>query len=196
MARIAKAERVLPQMAKTIEFVSGYVNKQVEKLGLTPRQAYLFHAKLIPAAYLHRVAARRNKEEGAPLMAKATDLASPVFASDGPFAATDAAAQDRLRVEANRLAGIFQRSSSCVEGRNGVLSFRHHGLRGIPLRKRRCLTALHNFFINRADTTTAAERFFESKPRDLFQAVLAAIDVPRRPRSPARKPSGGAMHIN
>jgi hypothetical protein len=196
MDRIAKAERVLPQMAKTIEFVSGYVNKQVEKLGLTPRQAYLFHAKLIPAAYLQRIAARRNKEEGTPLMEKAADLASPVFAADGPFGAIDAVVQERLRVEANRLAGIFQRSSSCVEGRNGVLSFRHHGLRGIPLRKRRCLTALHNFFIKRADDTTAAERFFESKPRDLFHAVLAAVDVPRRPRSSARKLAGCVATVN
>jgi hypothetical protein len=196
MARIAKAERVLPQMAATIDFVSGYVCQKVDKLALTCRQAYLFHAKLIPAAYLERVAARRNKEEGAPLLATAAGLASSAFAMDGPLAGLDSEAQARLTAEADRLAGIFRRSSSCVEGRNGVLSFRHHGLRGIPLRKRRCLTALHNFFIERTEGNTAAKRFFEQKPRDLFHAVLAAVDVPRRPKSPVRKSSGGAAPVN
>ncbi len=196
IARIAKAERVLPRMGATIDFVSGYVSQQAEKLGLSLQQTYAFHAKLIPACYLERVAAKRNQEDGAPLRAVASGLKSPVFTADGPFGTFDLAAQTQLMADADRLAGIFQRSSSCVEGRNGVLSFRHHGLRGIPPRKRRCLTALHNFFIKRPDQTTAADRFFGSAPRDLFQAVLAAVDVPRRPRCQARAATGGAEPPN
>ena len=59
-----------------------------------------------------------------------------------------------------------------VEGRNGYLSLRNHQLRGLDHpRKRSCLTAMHNFFLTRADGTTAAERFFGQKPRSMFAAI-------------------------
>jgi hypothetical protein len=196
MKRIDKAERVLPKMGQTIDFVSGYLRREVDKLGLTVPEALAVHAKLIPASYLERVAAKGSKRDGAPLRETAASLTSPLFAPGGIFAGLGSEAQGRLRTEADRLAGIFQRSSSCVEGRNGVLSFRHHGLRGIPDRKRRCLTALHNYFIERTDGTTAAERFFGGKPRDLFHAVLDSVDVPRRPKSPPRRSSAGPTPVN
>jgi hypothetical protein len=183
-------------MGQTIAFVNTHVRQQVEKLGLKPRQARLFLEKLIPAQYLERIAAKRSKKEGSSLRATAANLAASAFAADGPFQNLGDFGKSLVEFEARRLAGVFQRSSSAVEGRNGVLSFRHHGLRGLPLRKRRCLTALHNFFIERVDGTTAAERFFDARPRDLFHAVLATVDVPRRPKRPARKPGGGAAMLN
>jgi hypothetical protein len=196
LARIAKAERVLPKMGQTVDFVSGYLRREVDKLGLTVAEALAVHSKLIPAFYLERIAARCSKKDGRPLSETAAALTSPLFAPGGIFAAMEAEAQDRLRREANRLAGVFQRSSSCVEGRNGVLSFRHHGLRGIPSRKRQCLTALHNYFIERKDGATAAQRFFGGKPRNLFHAVLNAVDVPRRPKSPPRRSTARPVPLN
>ncbi len=186
-SRIAKAERVLPKMAQTIDFVSGYVRHQVGKLGLTRKESYQLHTKLIPACYLERVATKKNRVDGAPLRETAAVLIAPLFALGGIFDGLDPEALARLQAEADRLAGVFQRSSSCVEGRNGVLSFRHHELRGLPPRKRQCLTALHNYFIKRPDGSTAAGRFFGNKPRDLFDAVLTAVTVPRRPKSPPRR---------
>src|SRR3989442_1504451 len=74
--------------------------------------------------------------------------------------------QAQLQHTAQRLAEVFQRSSSHVEGRNGYLSLRNHQLRGLDHpRKRAWLTAMHNFFLTRADGTTAAERFFGQQPR-------------------------------
>jgi hypothetical protein len=67
-----------------------------------------------------------------------------------------------------------------VEGRNGYLSLRNHQLRGLDRpRKRECLTAIHNFFLMRADGTTAAERFFGQKPRSMFAAILQSVDLPQ-----------------
>jgi hypothetical protein len=43
------------------------------------------------------------------------------------------------------------------------------------------LTTIHNYFLRRADGTTAAERFFGSKPQDLFEWILDRIDLPARP---------------
>lgn len=194
MDRILKAERVLPKMAATIDFVSGYVRQQVDKLGLTATAARAFHAKLIPAKYLERLSARAKAEERAKMSETASGLATPLFEPGGVFADHDAQGRERLTREADRLARIFQRSSSCVEGRNGVLAFRHQELRGIEPRKLECLGALHNFFIKRRDHTTAAERFYEAKPGDLFRAVLDGIDVPR-PRSPARRKIQGKAKV-
>jgi hypothetical protein len=90
--------------------------------------------------------------------------------------------------EARRLAAVFQRSSSNVEGRNGYLSLRSHQLRGLDLpRKRQCFTAIHNFFLTRPDGTTAAERFFGHKPRSMFAAILESVELAPAPLSPPRK---------
>jgi hypothetical protein len=48
LERIEKAERVVPKMQATIEFISGYVTQQVEQLVLTPPVSFAMHAKLIP----------------------------------------------------------------------------------------------------------------------------------------------------
>jgi hypothetical protein len=75
-----------------------------------------------------------------------------------------------------------------VEGRNGYLSRRNHQLRGLDHpRKRACLTTIHNFFLTRADGTTAAERFFEQKPRSMFAAILASVAIPPAPLSPSQQ---------
>ena len=63
-------------------------------------------------------------------------------------------------------ADLLQRSSSCVEGRNGQLSLRHHSLHRITPARLQALTAVHNYFIHRPDGMTAAERFFGTAPAD------------------------------
>jgi len=96
--------------------------------------------------------------------------------------------QERLHREAKRLATVFQRSSSNVEGRNGYLSLRSHQLRGLDLpRKRQCFTAIHNFFLTRPDGTTAAERFFGQKPRSMFAVILESVELAPAPLSPPRQ---------
>ena len=98
------------------------------------------------------------------------------------------AEQSQLHQQAKELAEVFQRSSSNVEGRNGYLSLRNHQLRGLDLpRKRAWLTAVHNFFLTRPDGTTAAERFFGQKPRSMFAAILASVEIPPTPLSPPRR---------
>jgi len=190
-ARIEKAERVVPKMQATIEFVSGYVRQQVRQLDLAPPASYAVHAQLIPSFYLERVAATRTMTEGAPLRALAERLRTPLFEPGGALDALSPMEQHQLRHKAQTLAEVFQRSSSNVEGRNGYLSLRHHQLRGLDHpRKRACLTAIHNFFLTRADGTTAAERFFGQKPRAMFAAILASVEIPPAPLSPPQRAVG------
>jgi hypothetical protein len=188
LERIDKAERVVPKMQATIAFVSGYVGQQVAQLDLVPPVAFAMHAKLIPAYYLDRVAKTRTVEGGAPLRDLAERLRTPLFEPGGALSALSPQAQTHLHNAAKRLAAVFQRSSSNVEGRNGYLSLRSHQLRGLDLpRKRECFTAIHNFFLTRPDGTTAAERFFGQKPRSMFAAILESVELAPAPLSPPRK---------
>jgi hypothetical protein len=185
--RIDKAERVVPKMQATLEFVSSYVSQQVRQLDLTPAASFAMHARLIPAFYLERVAQTRTVRAGEPLRELAERLRTPLFEPGGALAALTPTLQCQLQHQAQRLAAVFQRSSSNVEGRNGYLSLRNHQLRGLDRpRKRECLTAIHNFFLTRDDGTTAAERFFGQKPRSMFAAILKAVEVPPAPLSPPR----------
>jgi len=66
-----------------------------------------------------------------------------------------------------------------VEGRNGQLSLKFQAFRRMNEQTLKVLTVLHNFFIKRADDTTAAQRFFEQRPRDLFTWLLDKVELPR-----------------
>jgi hypothetical protein len=83
--RIQKAERVIPKMQATIEFVSGYVRQQVNHLGLAQPASYAMHAHLIPSYSLDRVASTKTITEGKPLRELADRLRTPLFASGGVF---------------------------------------------------------------------------------------------------------------
>jgi len=188
LERIDKAERVVPERQATIEFVSGYVAQQVAQLDLAPPISFAMHAKLIPSYYLDRVARTRSVEGGEALRELAEQLRASLVEPGGILWALSPETRERLHHEAKRLAAVFQRSSSNVEGRNGYLSLRSHQLRGLDLpRKRTCFTAIHNFFLTRSDGTTAAERFFGQKPRSMFAAILESVELAPAPLSPPRK---------
>jgi hypothetical protein len=146
------------------------------------------HAKLIPSYYLDRVARTRSVSGGEALRVLAERLRAPLVEPGGALSVLSPEIQNTLHDEAKRLATVFQRSSSNVEGRNGYLSLRNHQTRGLNLpRKRTCLTTVHNFFLTRPDGTTAAERFFGQKPRSMFTAVLHLVELPPAPLSPPRR---------
>jgi hypothetical protein len=84
-------------------------------------------------------------------------------------------------------AKLFQRASSAVEGRNGYLSQMHHNHRGLPKRRYKVWSALHNFDCRASDGSTPASRFFRREFPDLFETVLAQID--ELPRSRKRQPA-------
>ncbi|MGE3536603.1 MAG: DUF6399 domain-containing protein [Candidatus Tectimicrobiota bacterium] len=146
------------------------------------------HAKLIPSYYLDRVAQTRTGSDGEPLRELAERPRAPLGAPGGALSALSPEAQDQLHETAKRLAAVFQRSSANVEERNGSLSLRNHQPRGLDRpRKRECFTAMHNFFLTRPDGTTAAERFFGQKPRSMFAALLASVELVPAPLRPPRR---------
>jgi Family of unknown function (DUF6399) len=167
------------------------LRQQVRQLDVGSATSYAMHAHLIPSYYLDRVASTRTVTQGALLRERAERMRTPLFEPDGVLGELSPEEQNQLKAEAVKLAEVFQRSSSNVEGRNGYLSLRNHQLRGLDRpRKRECLTAVHNFLLTRADGTTAAERFFGQKPRSMFDAILESVELPPAPLSPPRQAVG------
>ena len=188
---IDKASRVVPKMTSTIDFVSNYIRREIDKLSLNASEKLAVHEILIPAFYYDRLSGKLKLEDQINFQNKANDLKNSVFNAGGKLANIDLNKKSMIENKCSELVNIFQRSSSCVEGRNGVISFKHHQLHDMSERKRGVMTAIHNFFNLRKDKKTAAERFFENKPADLFQKVLDSISIPARPLSPPRKIFGG-----
>jgi len=180
--RIGKARRLIESFVATIAFFHLSVQMWISELRLTAELEEAVLKELIPALYLQRAAKKLPTAEG---RAKVMAVYQPMLERiRGPGEAlSKLPAEDRAKVErvAEQAADLFQRSSSCVEGRNGQLSLRHHSLHRLSDGKLVALTVVHNYYLTRRDGTTAAERFFGTKPRDLFGWLVDHLDVPARP---------------
>nr|WP_300988419.1 DUF6399 domain-containing protein [Thiocapsa sp.] len=188
--RLAKAERLTVQWLATLAFFFATVTARVEALALSPELEAAVLEQLIPGIYLERVAARSTAAETRHrVQAASTALLDVLRRADHPLQRL--APEDSARVEqvAGACADLFQRSSSCVEGRNGQLSLHHHGRHRLSDRRLAALTAVHNFHIRRPDGTTAAERFFGRTHPALFEELLLRVPLPPRPRRRRLRPA-------
>jgi len=187
--RIEKAKRVTTRLLATIAFFFATLQAKVEAPNLPPVLETALTEHLIPAIYLERVAERcTHAEQGRSLRASSARLLEPLRQPAHPIQTLPVAERQRLEQVAAECADLFQRSSSNVEGRNGQLSLHHHGRHRLGDRKLAALTAVHNFFIQRPDGTTAAERFFGRAPAPLFEQVLERMPLPPPPARRRSRP--------
>jgi hypothetical protein len=190
---LAKAKRLTHRLVATLTFFFMMVNTRVQALDLAPAIEQAMRDDLIPALYLERAAARSTRAEHRHrLRALSARRLAPLQQPSHPIQSLDPPTRHHLEQVAGECADLFQRSSSCVEGRNGFLALYQHGHHRLSPRKQQVLTALHNFAIKRLDGTTAAQRFFAQPHPSLFEQVLERMPWParparRRPR-PARQP--------
>jgi DNA-binding transcriptional MerR regulator len=185
--RLAKARRVKPRMQATIDFFWTTVLAWFAKWRLSPPVANLMREILIPVCYLRLAAGKASTaDERKRLQELAESVEARARSPDCVWNSLNASDQVQLHERAHLCATLFQRSSSCVEGRNGHLALKHHALHQLSGRKLNVLTVLHNYFVRRADDSTAAERFYRQPPRDLFGWLLDHISFPARPRRRGR----------
>lgn len=169
----------------------GLVNARVEELELSEGQERVVVDQLLAGHYWAMAAGRaRTAEERHRLKEMAEGLKREAWQEGGALSALPQEAKKQVEEVAYESAGLFQRSSSCVEGRNGRLSLQHHGHSRVSERRLKALTVIHNYMVKRADGTTAAERFFGLKHKEVFSWLLERMpDLPRparkRPKSPA-----------
>jgi hypothetical protein len=157
---------------------------RVKELDLSQEQERVVYEKLLSGHYWAMAAGRaRTTEERKRLKEMAEKLKKEAWQEGALSSLSEEERQDVAAV-AQASAGLFQRSSSCVEGRNGRLSLQQHGHSRVSERRLQALTVIHNYLVQRADGTTAAQRFFGQKHQDVFAWLLERLpDLPR----PAQK---------
>jgi Family of unknown function (DUF6399) len=178
--RLAKARRVLPGLVAAVAFFWLRLRTAAQALG---PEAWGWVERLTAGMYLRRVAGKLREAEA---RAELRMLAEQCLAEARSLGVEPPGGWEAAERLAWEWSGWFQRSSSCVEGRNGQLALRHHSLHKLSPRKLAALTALHNYWIQRGGQT-AAERFFGKKPADLFEWLLVRLPLPARPARPRQK---------
>ncbi len=190
LARVAKARRVVPQTLATLAFFFLWVATTVKDLALTPEQEAAVRERLIPGLYLRRAARKApTGEERAAIRAVAERLLEPLRCADGPLADLSAERRRAIEQAAGDCADLFQRSSSCVEGRNGQLSLWHHHLHTLRPGRLAALTVVHNHATMGANGKSPAERFFGQRPDDVFEWLVGHVPLPPRPARKRPKPA-------
>ena len=145
--QLRKAWRMTDALLATISFFFMTVTVKVEALNLAPEIETLVYERLIPAVYLDQVATKTtNREQRHALHAQVARLLEPLNNVEGVFASLSDDQRQELEHLATECAGLFQRSSSCVEGRNGQLALHHHSRHRLSNRKLAALTVVHRIF--------------------------------------------------
>lgn len=187
--KLRKARRVTGELLATIGFFFVTLQAKIEALNLAPEVEQVAYQYLIPAIYLDHVADKtQDREQRGRLRQQVAALLTTAQQSDGALSRLGNDERQVLEQVAVECAGLFQRSSSCVEGRNGQLALHHHARHRLTNRKLAALTAVHNYYIRRPDGTTAAERFFGRRPSSLFDALLEKVPLPGRPARKRPRP--------
>ena len=180
--QIRKAKRVVVKMVATIAFFFLTIQAKVEALSLTVEQEQAVYHHLIPGIYLQMAADKAaTAQERQALRQQSQRLLAPLNCLESPLFMLELEQKKLVEGVATECAQLFQRSSSCTEGRNGQLALRHHSLHRLSNRKLSALTTVHNYFITRPDGSTPAQRFFNAEPLNLFDYLLTHIDLPGRP---------------
>lgn len=177
-SRLEKAKRAFDAIACYLNYYFFVFSAFIEGLLLEPEQERFFKEVVFPWSYfclIWRRLPRKMKEE---TKKRLDDLRAKI--RDGPWPEESKEAWIKSGKE---LAEMFQRSSSCVEGRNGFLSLSHHRFHRLNPKSLRVLTIMHNFGTRRPDGTTAAERFFGAKHESLFERLVAEVRIPGQPKN-------------
>jgi hypothetical protein len=179
---MTKVRKQVPALAALGDFWWQGVNQDLEPFVLSPRWRQWVDECLLPMVYWdHQVARTRCRRRKAQ-MQTAWEVVRAAF---DQHAITQRLAPEVLaewKAWALQRTKAFQRTSSAVEGRNGYLSQMHHNPRGLPRRRYKVGTILHNFDCRAVDGTTPASRFFRRTFPDLFETVFSHMEALPQPR--------------
>ena len=180
---IDKAHRVAKDMVATVAFFFAMIEQYMMNTDLNEHEIAIMKDFPIPGFYLRRAAGNeKDADRRDAIFKKSEELLSITGKADGPLNGYGEERKKLLERAARECAEFFQRSSSCVEGRNAQLSLRHHGIHRLSEERLMALTVVHNFHVKRPDGTTPAQRFFESDHANLFEWLVENMGYPARPR--------------
>lgn len=171
------------------------VRQRVQALELAEAAEKAVYEELLPGLYWQQQArSGRDAQQKKERRELAERLLKQAWQQGGPLSRLTREQRIEVHRVAKELAGLFVRSSSCVEGRNGRLSLLQHGHVHLSEPRLKAHTAIHNYLLKREDGSTAAERFFGKSQRDMVSYLLDRLpDLPRpaakRPKKPAAVPA-------
>jgi hypothetical protein len=179
---LTKVRKQVPALAALVDFWWQGIAQDLEAFRLSPMWRSWVHECLLPLVYWeHQVAHTRCARRKAKLR-KALESVQATFHTHAITTQLAPQVLEAWQAWAAQRTKAFQRTSSAVEGRNGYLSQMHHNQRGLPKRRYKVWTVLHNFDCRAADGTTPASRFFRRTFPDLFETALSHIAVLPQPR--------------
>jgi hypothetical protein len=187
-----KVRKQIPALAALVDFWWQGVQQDLAPFLLSPRWRQWVYEGLLPMVYWDRQMARTRCRRRKAKIQAAWETVRAAFTQHALTQRLAPAVLAEWQAWATDRVNAFQRASSAVEGRNGYLSQMHHNQRGLPKRRYKVWTVLHNFDCRAADGTTPASRFFRRTFPDLFETVLSPIEALPQPRR--RKPQGALKH--
>lgn len=189
---LKKVRNQLPALGALVDFWWAGVEQDLEQAASSaPWRAWAKEC-LLPAVYWeHQVAHTRCARRKA-TMRQACEAVRAALHTHALTLRLPAQALEAWHTWATQQVQAFQRASSAVEGRNGALAQLHHNQRGLPKRRYKVWTIVHNFDCRAADGTTPASRFFGRAFPALFETVFSRIEV--LPRARQRKTEIALCH--
>ncbi len=188
---VRKARKWVVLLVGCIGWFWTMTRQRLEKLDRDEEAQRVIQDCLIAGMYWEMASQKENDPEKRKQQAElARQLKEKAWAKGSVLAGCSQAEKEELGKVARQCAELFQRSSSCVEGRNGRLSLLHHGQTRLSEKRLQALTAIHNYVVRRDDGSTAAERFFGQPQRDAFSWLLEKMpDLPRAAAKRRKQPS-------
>jgi len=177
-----KVRKQLADVAALVDFWWQGVRQDMQHVALTPMWTSWGEEVLLPLMYWQQQVSRTRCPRRKAQLLQALQAMQATFETHPITQQLAPKVLEGWKVWAAEHAKAFQRASSAVEGRNGYLSQMQHNHRGLPKRRYKVWTVLHNFDCHASDGTTPASRFFRREFPDLFEMVLSQLDDLPRPR--------------
>ncbi len=174
----------IPDLSASIDCWWNWVQQSLEAHPDLPTRAWAQNA-LLPAFYWEQQTQRTKNPDLKAVYQQALQSAQIALMAHPLTTALAPAQFAQWQAWATAMVTKFQRTSSAVEGRNGYISQIHHNRRGLSARRLGVMTTIHNFYLKRADGSTAAERLFGKSAPDLFESLIQ--QMPPLPQARRRK---------
>ena len=181
-AAITKVRKQLPALAALVDCWWEGVRRDVAHAALPPVWGQWAEECLLPLVYWEHQGAHTRCVRRKAKIRQALEARQGTFGRHALTQCLPPQVLQAWQAWATQRVSALQRASAAVEGRNGYLSQMHHNHRGLPKRRYKVWTVLHNFDCRAAAGTTPASRFFRRGFPDLFETVLANIEDLPRPR--------------
>jgi Family of unknown function (DUF6399) len=185
--KISRVRKMLPQLVATLAWFWAQVRQLLAEKDWGEEEKKLFFDKVLGWMYWQKASKKGRDARHRQQLRELVQRCQEAVEADAVWQRMSQQHKQEMLALAEECAGRWVRSSSCVEGRNGVLRLRHHGRQGLNEKALAVLTVLHNYWISRDDGSTAAQRFFGQEPDDLFEWLLERFPQLPRPAKPRQQ---------